>query len=86
MALNTIKFSAFQAATLTNTTNMLVGVSWPSGGDNFQQPATVMWTDATRPGDTRQLAWKDIIQLDHNMNIGTVQIGFNWRQAVNRHD
>lgn len=50
MALNTIKFSAFQAATLTNTTNMLVGVSSPSGGYNFQQPATVMWTDATRPG------------------------------------
>lgn len=46
---NVVKFSQFASVNLTNTTNMLVGVSSPSGGINFQQPATVTWTTAARP-------------------------------------
>lgn len=47
--LSVIKFSQFASVNLTNTTNMLVGVSSPSGGYNFQQPATVSWITANRP-------------------------------------
>lgn len=49
MAVNTITFSAFQAGNLGNTTNTLVGVSAPSGGQNIQFPFPLVWTTTGRP-------------------------------------
>jgi hypothetical protein len=46
---STIKFSQFAVANLANTTNQLVGVSAPTGGQNFQTPLTLSWTTAGRP-------------------------------------
>lgn len=45
----TIKFSQFSNASLTNTTNRIVGVSAPSGGSNFQVAYPLTWTTAARP-------------------------------------
>ncbi len=49
MTVNTIKFSQFAAGSLTNTTNMLVGVTASSGGTNFKVPFPLSWTTASRP-------------------------------------
>lgn len=45
----TIKFSEFDDINLSNSTNLLVGVSATSGGDNIKTNFTTSWTTATRP-------------------------------------
>lgn len=46
MPLNTIKFSGFAAQNLTYSSNMAVGVG---NGANYQGPAVITWSTATRP-------------------------------------
>ncbi|PWU05063.1 MAG: hypothetical protein C5B43_03855 [Verrucomicrobia bacterium] len=46
---NTVKFSQFAQATLTNSSNILVGASSTTGGINIRNSFVTKWTTATRP-------------------------------------
>lgn len=46
---NTIKFSQFASANLSNTTNTGVGTNSPTGGSNIQYSFPQTWTTVTRP-------------------------------------
>lgn len=46
---NTVKFSQFNQIDLANTTNDLVGVSSPSGGQNLQVSYPLSWDATTQP-------------------------------------
>jgi len=46
---NTVKFSSFAQASLSNPGNSLVGVTSPEGGANMQIPFPFTWETSTRP-------------------------------------
>src|ERR1700685_1299386 len=72
----TVKFSQFADANLTNTTNMLVGVSAPSGGVNFQTPVTVSWVSAGRPSPP----YLGLMGYNVTLNVPEYWTGIAWIQ------
>lgn len=72
----TVKFSQFVSASLTNTTNMLVGVSSPSGGYNFQVDFPLTWTTGGRPSSP------PVGLNGYNTSIGQQEVwnGASWVQ------
>lgn len=72
----TIKFSQFAAASLSNTTNKLVGVSSLSGGSNFYTDFPLIWTTAGRPSTPA------VGTLGYNSNLGQYEFwnGAAWVQ------
>lgn len=81
-----IKFSQFANVNLTNTTNMLVGVTSPSGGTNFQAPASNSWTTANRPSPSFGGLTgfnTDLGQLEYWNSSAWVQIAAGGSGSVN---
>src|SRR4030095_1458690 len=46
---NTLRFTQFLSASLSSTTNKIVGASAASGGDNIIFNFPITWTNASRP-------------------------------------
>ncbi len=76
---STIKFSQFGAASLTNTTNMTVGITSSSGsGNNIQFPYTASWTTATRPSP----AYSGLLGYNSNLTQYEYWNGSVWIQLA----
>lgn len=86
MAFNTVKFSEFVLGNLSNTTNMLVGVSASSGGVNYQTPFPETWTTANRPVTPKNgtLGYNtDMSQYEYWNGVAWVQLSSGGSGTVN---